>query len=278
MLSRLAMPSTAFYAVRHGRKSGIFTSWSGPGGAEEQVKGYKMPGVDSAQKYKKFSTLSEAYSWLKAPSVQSAPAVVNSKNSKVSKHPKHWNFLKNRNPGVTSKNKLSQFSTVASSEGSVEHSEAEDRVVVYTDGCCKKGCNKSRTAGIGVNFPGHPDLNLSEPLSAPPYTNQRAELEAAIEAVRIAHDQCFPKLKLYSDSLYVINGITDWVKHWKSNGWKTFNKDDVLNKDLWVKLDDLQQQVDVEYVHVYGHTGVLGNEVADELANKGADKLISTQS
>ena len=265
------MPGAAFYAVRVGRKTGIFNTWSGPGGAQEQVSGFK------SSQYKKFSTLSDAESFMKG-NVQANVALHS------------ISAIENPAKVVKKDTKGAQY---AVSLGKRFHSKScpkgkdrdtrnikmvhPERITVYTDGCCKpvSGSNGlQKIAGVGVNFPGNAHLNISEPLRVEPYTNQRAELQAAIDAIRASHENCFEKICLYTDSKYVINGINEWIKKWKMNGWKTVNKGDVTNKDLWVQLDEVIQLVDVKFVHVFGHTGVEDNEIADRLANLGAEKLL----
>ena len=70
-----------------------------------------------------------------------------------------------------------------------------------------------------------------------------------------------------TDSQYVKNGINQWIVNWKKNGWKTAAKQPVKNKDLWIKLDELVQNNNVEWKWVKGHSGHPGNEKADQLAN-----------
>ena len=76
-------------------------------------------------------------------------------------------------------------------------------------------------------------------------------------------------VEIITDSMYVKNGITQWIQKWKENFWKTKNNKRVKNKDLWLILDNLCSQHDVEWSWVKGHSGNSGNEKADKLANKG---------
>ena len=102
-------------------------------------------------------------------------------------------------------------------------------------------------------------------------TNNIMELTAVIEALKIIKKES--KIVITTDSKYVQNGITDWINTWKLKGWKTANKKPVKNKELWVKLDELTNLHDIKWEWVKGHAGHPGNEKADELANKGIDKL-----
>src|SRR3989338_1489338 len=99
-------------------------------------------------------------------------------------------------------------------------------------------------------------------------TNNRMELTAVIEALKGStflpiQGQTFV---LYSDSSYVINGITKWVSGWQKNGWKTGGKKEVMNQDLWEKLVEVSAGKKIEWLYVGGHVGVAGNERCDEIA------------
>jgi ribonuclease HI len=98
-------------------------------------------------------------------------------------------------------------------------------------------------------------------------TNNRMELMAAIEGLRSLNEAC--EVELTTDSQYVRKGITEWIKNWKKNGWKTAAKKPVKNADLWQQLDDEVTRHTVNWHWVKGHSGHRENEIADELANKG---------
>ncbi len=98
-------------------------------------------------------------------------------------------------------------------------------------------------------------------------TNQRMELQAAIESLKALRKQCH--ITIYSDSKYVIRGITEWIHGWKKNGWKNASRKPVANQDLWEALDIQNTKHDVTWIWVKGHAGHLGNERADKLARKG---------
>ena len=76
------------------------------------------------------------------------------------------------------------------------------------------------------------------------------------------------KVHVYTDSQYVKNGITSWIKAWKKNGWLTSAKKPVLNRELWEELDEMYSALDVEWSWVKGHAGVKYNEICDELCQK----------
>ena len=102
-------------------------------------------------------------------------------------------------------------------------------------------------------------------------TNNRMELMAAIIGLESLSRHC--QVKLYTDSKYVMQGITEWIHNWKTRGWKTANKKPVKNADLWQRLDKARQQHQVEWQWVKGHSGHEENERADQLANRGIDEL-----
>ncbi len=106
------------------------------------------------------------------------------------------------------------------------------------------------------------------------------ELMAVIHGLKkvgsIAGEKELP-VQMYTDSSYVINGITKWIKGWKRNGWLTKTKDDVQNKDLWMELDEALNAVgsgNVSWKYVGGHVGIVGNERCDVIATSFADGAV----
>jgi ribonuclease HI len=102
-------------------------------------------------------------------------------------------------------------------------------------------------------------------------TNNRMELMAVIKGLEALKKPC--KLKITTDSKYVLGGITEWMPNWKKRNWKTASKKPVQNVDLWQQLDALVSQHEIEWDWVKGHSGHPENELADELANRGIDEL-----
>lgn len=96
-------------------------------------------------------------------------------------------------------------------------------------------------------------------------TNNRMEMTAAIEALNATSGP----IRLYTDSQYLKNGITDWIKGWKRNGWRTADRKPVKNQDLWLALDAATRDRAVEWRWVKGHNGHPENERADMLARAG---------
>jgi len=102
-------------------------------------------------------------------------------------------------------------------------------------------------------------------------TNNRMELRAAIEALNAL--QRSSSVILHTDSKYVMDGINKWMANWKQRDWKTAARKPVKNKDLWQALDEAVGRHEIDWRWVKGHAGNAGNEMADELANRGVDEL-----
>jgi len=98
-------------------------------------------------------------------------------------------------------------------------------------------------------------------------TNQRMELIAAIQALKLLKGSCI--VQVYSDSQYLVKGMTEWMTGWKNKGWKTSTKSDVANKELWEQLDELNKFHKIDWIKVKGHSDDVNNSKADELANRG---------
>ncbi len=144
------------------------------------------------------------------------------------------------------------------------------RVEIYTDGACS---GNPGPGGWGVILR-HKDIEKELSGGAPETTNNRMELTAVIEALRALKKPC--QITLYTDSRYVMDGMTKWLAHWKQNNWKTANKKSaVKNVDLWQELDALVQKYDIKWVWVKGHNGHAENERVDELARGECEKYKS---
>lgn len=100
-------------------------------------------------------------------------------------------------------------------------------------------------------------------------TNNRMEMMAAIKALEAIKPGYKGTVTLWTDSTYVLKGITEWIHGWKKRGWKKSDKKPVINKDLWQQLDALNSERDITWKWVKGHAGIEGNERADELARQG---------
>lgn len=104
-------------------------------------------------------------------------------------------------------------------------------------------------------------------------TNNRMELTAAIKSLELASQLSTDDYLLFTDSEYVMKGITLWVHNWQKKGWKTANRKPVLNQDLWQELLKVTDGKKIEWKYVAGHSGVPLNERADEIATTFADKF-----
>jgi ribonuclease HI len=141
-------------------------------------------------------------------------------------------------------------------------------VVIYADGACK-GNPGPGGWGAWISMGGHSkELCGGEPVT----TNNRMELMAVIRALQALKRAC--DVKVYTDSVYVQKGMTEWIGAWKKRGWRTADKKPVKNDDLWQELDAIAQQHTVEWLWVKGHAGDAGNERADALANQGVDQVL----
>jgi len=140
-------------------------------------------------------------------------------------------------------------------------------VNIYTDGACR---GNPGIGGWGVLIE-YEDFNKELFGGDKHTTNNKMELMAAIQGLKALNENCI--VHLTTDSKYVMDGINSWIMNWKKNNWKNSQKQSVKNKDLWIQLDKLNEQHDVNWHWVKGHSGHLQNELADQLANKGIDTL-----
>jgi ribonuclease HI len=136
---------------------------------------------------------------------------------------------------------------------------------IFTDGSSRGNPGPGGWAAVVVTSMQVRELGGFEKLT----TNNRMELTAALKG--ISHTKGGSNVTVFTDSSYVINGITKWIKGWKRNGWKTKTKDDVLNRDLWEKLYLEISGKKIEWKYVGGHVGVVGNERCDHIATDFAD-------
>jgi ribonuclease HI len=136
--------------------------------------------------------------------------------------------------------------------------------VIYTDGACSGNPGPGGWGAV-LRYGSHlREMHGGERST----TNNRMELMAAIRALEALTRPS--KVQLYTDSTYVLNGITKWLAGWERNGWKTASRKPVKNVDLWQNLAAAMKPHEVEWHWVKGHNGDPGNERADELARLGA--------
>jgi ribonuclease HI len=136
---------------------------------------------------------------------------------------------------------------------------------IFTDGACKGNPGPGGWGAV-IRYGKH-EKEISG--GDPDTTNNRMELSAAIQALKILIEPCH--VKLHTDSKYVLDGITKWIHGWQRNGWKNASKQPVRNADLWRDLIDAVARHQVEWIWVKGHNGHPENERADRLASDAAE-------
>ena len=141
-----------------------------------------------------------------------------------------------------------------------------NKVQIFTDGACKGNPGPGGWGAILIYGEHTKELKGYSPKS----TNNIMELTAVIEALKDLIRPC--SIILTTDSNYVKDGITKWIHNWKKKGWKTSNKKDVKNKELWQKLDHESSRHQITWEWVKGHSGHIENERADTLANQAIEE------
>ena len=139
-------------------------------------------------------------------------------------------------------------------------------IKIYTDGSCIGNPGAGGWAAIILDGKNEKIISGSKNNT----TNNQMELFAAIKALSNFNKQ--KSFKIFTDSNYVKDGITKWIKNWKKNNWKTSAKKPVKNQELWKKLDKLVKFHDVKWEWIKGHSTNIYNNLADELAKKAAEK------
>jgi ribonuclease HI len=139
-------------------------------------------------------------------------------------------------------------------------------VVIYTDGACSGNPGPGGWGAV-LRWNGVvKELHGGDPAT----TNNRMELMAAIQALESLTRPA--QVLLYTDSTYLLNGITKWISGWQRNGWLTAAKKPVKNADLWQRLVAARESHEIDWQWVKGHAGDEGNERADELARLGIEE------
>ncbi|XP_053200709.1 ribonuclease H1-like [Panonychus citri] len=141
--------------------------------------------------------------------------------------------------------------------------------IVYIDGSCINNGQQNARAGIGIYWGPDDERNLSIPLKGS-QTSSRAELNAALWAIRQAKEQNFSSLTLRTDSEYLVNSTTKWIDKWKENGWKAQNGLGIKNKDVIFALIKALKTISVTFEKIPGHSGDAGNDGAHKLAKQAA--------
>lgn len=270
LVLRSTMP---FYAVHLGKTPGVYKTWSE---CQAQTTGFR------GARFKKFETEEEALNFVekgtaKKTAADKSETAKEKKSSKASKasgsdSEKAEASDKKMKRKASKDDKAEEDSGPESKQTKYEEEENDpDAVIVYTDGCCINNGKGNPRGGIGVYWgPDHPN-NLSEKLEGR-QTNNRAEIYAAVRAVEQAKSLGVKKLIIKTDSSFLVNCQTSWVKKWKKNGWKTSAGEEATNRKELEELDAVEKNISVKYIHVPGHSGVEGNEEADKLAKAGSKK------
>lgn len=141
-------------------------------------------------------------------------------------------------------------------------------IKIYTDGACKGNPGVGGWGAIIMQDEKNIELFGGENET----TNNRMELMAVIMALKEISSNL--EITIYTDSTYVQKGISDWIKNWKVNNWRSSSKKPVKNKDLWIMLDEAVGSRKINWEWVKGHAGNEGNEKADELANQGVISMM----
>ncbi|MDY6267547.1 MAG: ribonuclease HI [Selenomonadaceae bacterium] len=232
------MTAKKVYAVARGRAVGIFTSWSE---CEKQVKGF------AGARFQSFTDVRAALAWLNGnPKPATPKASPSKKTKKTATYRKPRTSLPSPSPALAT--------------------DPAD-YTIFTDGSCLR--NPNGPGGWAIVAKNMATGQVTERSAGEPSTtNNRMELTAAIEALRLAPEGT--RVALYTDSQYLKNGITKWVAGWKRRGWRKADGQPVLNQDLWMELDRLYGAHTVSFHWVKGHAGNLLNERCDQLAKRAA--------
>lgn len=137
-------------------------------------------------------------------------------------------------------------------------------VRIYCDGACLGNPGRGGFAGILIY------RNVEKEISGslPDTTNNRAELSAAIHSVNALKEPC--NVVLRTDSEYVVKGMNEWLHKWKANGWRTSDRKEVANKELWERLEEVSRQHEMTWIWTKGHAGNTYNERCDNIAKRKA--------
>lgn len=133
-------------------------------------------------------------------------------------------------------------------------------IEIYTDGACSGNPGKGGWGAVLLYREHKKEISGFQKIT----TNNQMELMAVIEALKVLKKSSV--ITIYTDSVYVKDGITKWIINWKKNGWKTANKKPVKNLELWQELDLLVTGHQINWQWVKGHSGNKYNDIADMLA------------
>lgn len=144
---------------------------------------------------------------------------------------------------------------------------SKKNIIIYTDGACIGNPGLGGWGAIIINQNNEKKISGGSELT----TNNRMEMQAVVEALECI--ETASSITLYTDSKYIINGISSWIYKWKGNNWTSSNKRPIKNIDLWKIIDSLTSKHDIEWKWVKGHSGDYYNEKVDKLARAEAEKF-----
>ncbi|MDY0019295.1 MAG: ribonuclease HI [Anaerolineae bacterium] len=237
-----------YYVVANGHKPGIYTTWTGENGAASQVQGFPKA------LYKGFATREEAISWL-----------INLGRTPLLKelYPALWEKAA-ESPSVETRSRA-EIQGEPKDLRNPDELLAAGMVVIFTDG---SALGNPGPGGYGIVLR-YKEYRKELSGGFRRTTNNRMELLACIKGLEALKTKC--PVVLYSDSRYVVNGITlGWAKRWRARGWYRTKTEKAENYDLWARLLELCEQHPVSFRWVKGHAGSLENERCDELATTAA--------
>ena len=140
-------------------------------------------------------------------------------------------------------------------------------IQIYTDGSCLWNPGKGWWAAILIYKEHKKIIKWKQHKS----TNNQMELTAVIQALKILRRKDIP-ITIYTDSKYIQNWITNWIENWRKNWWKTKNKKDIKNKQLWQQLDSLSRQFDIKWEWTKAHSNNQLNNQVDKIAREQAQQ------
>lgn len=140
------------------------------------------------------------------------------------------------------------------------------KVIIYSDGGAQPNPGAGGWAALLIYGEHQKEISGGEKNT----TNNRMELTAAVSALEVLNRPC--EVDFVTDSQYVKNGISEWIKKWKKNGWRTAKGDPVLNQDLWIKLDEQARKHTITWKWTRGHAGNVYNERVDQLATQARER------
>jgi len=135
-------------------------------------------------------------------------------------------------------------------------------IEIFTDGACTGNPGPGGWCAI-LRYKNHEKILSGFDKNT---TNNRMELTAVIKALEKIKRKSY--IKIYSDSQYLIKGMTEWLQNWIKNDWKNSRKEEIQNKELWMKLYEFSKKHEIEWIWIKGHKGHLENEKCDKIAKK----------